>query len=126
MTSHHFVSAGWPYLYDVPGLHNCVPMLFADVYARYYRHKGDEVYFLCGADEHGARTEYVAHGYGVTPKQLLDEKYDATVPLLKQMGLSFDAFGRTGDAFHQQFVQQFFTDLIARGFLQEGKQKVAW
>ncbi len=31
---HRFVSAGWPYLYDIPGLHNCVPMLFADIVAR--------------------------------------------------------------------------------------------
>jgi methionyl-tRNA synthetase len=122
----HFVSAGWPYLYDIPGLHNCVPMLFADVYARYYRLKGDEVYFLCGADEHGARTEYVAQGYGITPKQLLDEKYQATLPLLEKMGLSFDNFGRTGDPFHKQFVQEFFTNLIARNMLVEGKQKVAW
>lgn len=122
----HFISAGWPYLYDIPGLHNCVPMLFADVYARYYRNKGDEVFFLSGADEHGARTEYVAQGYGTTPKQLLDEKYDATLPLLKDLSLSFDAFGRTGDAFHQQYVQEFFSDLIKHEKIIPGTQKVAW
>lgn len=122
----HFVSAGWPYLYDVPGLHNCVPMLFADVYARYYRLKGDEVFFLCGADEHGARTEYVAKGYGTTPKELLDAKYNATLPLLKKLGLSFDAFERTGDEYHKQFVQDFFADLSKNNFLSAGQQKVGW
>jgi methionyl-tRNA synthetase len=121
-----FVSAGWPYLYDIPGLHNCVPMLFADVYARFYRYKGDEVYFLSGADEHGARTEYVAQGYGTTPKQLLDEKYHATLPLLKKLGLSFDAFERTGDPLHKQFVQKFYDDLLKQNMLIEGKQKIAW
>ena len=122
----HFVSAGWPYLYDIPGLHNCVPMLFADVYARYYRLKGEEVYFLCGADEHGARTEYVAQGYGTTPQQLLDEKYEATLPLLEKLSLSFDAFERTSDPFHKKFVQEFFSDLLAQDAIVEQEQKVPW
>jgi len=122
----HFVSAGWPYLYDVPGLHNCVPMLFADVCARFFRWKGDEVFFLCGADEHGARTEYVAEGYGTTPRQLLDAKFDATVPLLEKLSLSFDAFERTGDPFHRTFVTNLFEHLGERGLLTAGTQRVAW
>jgi len=122
----HFVSAGWPYLYDIPGLHNCVPMLFADVCARYYRTKGEEVFFLSGADEHGARTEYVAQGYGTTPQKLLDEKYQATLPLLDQLELSFDAFERTTDRFHKKFVQDFFAELRTKEALIESTQKVAW
>ncbi len=122
----HFISAGWPYLYDIPALHNCVPMFFADVFARYHRLIGDEVFFLCGADEFGARTEYVARGYGVTPGALLDEKFDATVPLLTKLGLSFDCFGRTQDPYHQKFVQEFVTDLVDRGVVVPRSQKVAW
>jgi len=119
----HFVSAGWPYLYDVPGLHNCVPMLFADVCARFHRLQGHEVFYLCGADEHGARTEYVARGYGTTPRELLDSKFEATLPLLAQLELSFDYFGRTGDPFHAQFVSEFVDDLKAREIIIEGTQK---
>lgn len=124
--SRHFISAGWPYLYDIPGLHNCFPMLFADICARYFRLKGEEVYYLCGADEHGARTEYVAQGYGTTPKELLDSKYDATLPLLKKLELSLDAFERTSDKNHQKFVQNFIEDLIKRELIIESSQKVAW
>ncbi len=122
----HFVSAGWPYLYDIPGLHNCVPMLFADVCARFHRMSGEEVFFLCGADEHGARSEYVAHGYGITPKQLLDSKYEATLPLLNKLELSFDHFGRTQDPFHAQFVQELIQDLVDREVVTSGTQKIAW
>lgn len=122
----HFVSAGWPYLYDVPGLHNCVPMLFADVCARFHRLQGDEVFYLCGADEHGARTEYVARGYGTTPKQLLDSKFEATLPLLAKLELSFDTFGRTGDPNHAHFVQEFIQDLLNREIIIEDTQKIAW
>lgn len=122
----HFVSAGWPYLYDVPGLHNCVPMLFADVCARFHRLQNHEVFYLCGADEHGARTEYVARGYGTTPKALLDSKFEATLPLLNQLELSFDYFGRTGDSFHAQFAQDFVEQLRQHEIIIEDTQKIAW
>lgn len=122
----HFVSAGWPYLYDIPGLHNCVPMLFADVCARFHRLQGHKVFYLCGADEHGARTEYVARGYRTTPKELLDSKFEATLPLLDKLELSFDYFGRTSDSFHGKFVQDFIQDLIEREIIIPGTQKIAW
>src|SRR3989338_8927935 len=79
-----FVSAGWPYLYDIPGLHNCIPMLFADIVARFFRLSGDDVLYVTGSDEHGARIEFVAQGHGRSPKALIDEKFEATLPLLKR------------------------------------------
>lgn len=107
-----FVSAGWPYLYDIPGLHNCVPMLFADIVARFYRLRGDDVLFVTGSDEHGARIEYVAQGYGRDPKGLVDEKHRQTLPLLRELGLSFDVFGRTSDVQHREFCSDFFAGLL--------------
>lgn len=112
--SRYFISAGWPYLYDIPGLHNCIPMLFADVYARFFRQMGHEVYFLCGGDEHGSRIEFVARGYQQSPQDLVNEKYEATVPLLKKLGISLDHFGRTTDPHHQVFVREFINRVIVR------------
>lgn len=126
MTMRRFVSAGWPYLYDVPGLHNCVPMLFADVMARVYRLDGDDVFFLCGADEHGARIEYVAEGLGRAPGAVVDAALAATQPLFAPLSLSFDRFGRTGDAEHVRFVQEFVARLRATGALVARDVDVAW
>jgi len=111
----YFISAGWPYLYDVPGLHNCVPMLFADVYARFRRLVGDEVFYLCGGDEHGSRVEFVARGLGRSPQDLVDEKHAATVPLLKEMGISVDEFGRTSAPRHKARVRRYLAGLHERG-----------
>ena len=124
--SRYFVSAGWPYLYDIPGLHNCVPMLFADVHARFLRSGGHEVYFLCGADEHGSRVEFVARGCGKDPRTLVDEKYASTLPLLAAMGLGFDTFGRTTDPRHSQFVQVFLGHLETQGKIARRSVKVAY
>lgn len=110
-----FVSAGWPYTYEIPGLHNCVPMLFADSVARWRRLRGDDVYFTSGADEHGSRVELVAEGRGMTPRALVDEKLAATLPLLGKLELSFDAFGRTTDSHHEAFVARFLGNLVRKG-----------
>ncbi|MBI4576750.1 MAG: class I tRNA ligase family protein [Planctomycetes bacterium] len=112
-----FINAGWPYLYDVPGLHNCVPMLFADVYARFHRLGGDEVFFLSGGDEHGSRVEFVARGLRRHPQGLVDEKYAATVPLLEAMGISLDTFARTTDPRHGRFVGEYLARLFERGLV---------
>ncbi|MBI4509025.1 MAG: class I tRNA ligase family protein [Deltaproteobacteria bacterium] len=119
-----FVSAGWPYLYDIPGLHNCVPMLFADVAARFHRLHGDDVFFLCGSDDHGARIEFVSEGYGKKPADLVREKYEATLPLLGRLGLSFDLFGRTSDERHRAFVQGFYARLRSRGALSAREESI--
>lgn len=113
----YFISAGWPYLYDVPGLHNCVPMLFADVYARFHRLVGDEVFFLCGGDEHGSRVEFVARGLKKQPQALVDEKHAVTVPLLKELGISLDEFGRTSAPCHRAYVHGYLAKLYERGRL---------
>jgi len=121
-----FISAGWPYLYDVPRLHNCVPMLLADVAARFFRLQGDEVFFLCGADEHGARVQFVAEGYGKFPGALVDDKVAASLPLFSGLHLSFDRFGRTTDPEHQRFVRDFLFDLDRRGALEERALQVPY
>jgi methionyl-tRNA synthetase len=119
-----FVSAGWPYLYEVPGLHNCIPMLFADAVARWRRIRGDAVTFTSGADEHGARVEFVAEGRGTTPRDLVDAKVNATLPLLRQLGLSLDLFGRTTDDGHRRFVMGFVGSLVARGAAERRRLRV--
>ncbi|MSP15272.1 MAG: hypothetical protein EXR73_01445 [Myxococcales bacterium] len=126
MNTRRFISAGWPYLYDVPALHNCVPMLFADVIARFSRLRGDHVLFLCGGDEHGARVEYVAEGVGRTPREVVDAAHAATMPLLSALSLSFDEFGRTSDPEHGRFVTDFVARLRARDALVTRELDVAW
>src|SRR5690349_13014328 len=89
-------------------------MLFGDAMVRFYRHRGDEVFFLSGADCHGARVEYVAEGLGLTPKALVDRSLDATRPLFERLELSFDELGRTDDPSHIAWVKDFFAELRRR------------
>ena len=44
----------------------------ADIYARYLRMKGEDVFFVCGSDEHGVAISIKAKKEGKTPKEIID------------------------------------------------------
>ena len=55
------VTAAWPYIYHLPHLGTLIgSVLSADVVARYYRLKGEEVLYVTGSDEHGTPIEVEA------------------------------------------------------------------
>jgi len=53
----------------MPHLGTLVQVLSADVVARYYRLKGDDVVMVSGSDEHGTPIEVEAVKLGISPKQ---------------------------------------------------------
>ena len=64
------------YVNDVPHIGHAYTTIAADVLARYYRMKigGDNVYFLTGTDEHGAKIAQAAEKNKMTPQEFVDQK----------------------------------------------------
>ena len=48
----------------------------ADIYARYLRMKGEDVFFVCGSDEHGVAISIRAKREGKSPKELIDHYHN--------------------------------------------------
>ena len=92
-------------------------LLSADVVARYYRLKGDEVLYVTGSDEHGTPIEVEAIKLGVHPKELTDKIHDQVVKLFKRWGLSLDNYTRTENPVHKQFVQETFMKIHRNGYI---------
>ena len=69
------VACGWPCVKYVPHLGTLVQVLSADVVARYYRLKGEDVAVVSGSDEHGTPIEVEALRLGISPKQLTDKNH---------------------------------------------------
>ena len=55
------VTCAWPYVNNIPHLGTVVQMLSADVIARYYRLRGEDVQMVSGSDEHGTPIEVEAY-----------------------------------------------------------------
>ncbi|MCD6241097.1 class I tRNA ligase family protein, partial [Candidatus Bathyarchaeota archaeon] len=105
-------------MYHLPHLGTLIgSLLSADVVARYYRLKGDEVLYVTGSDEHGTPIEVEAIKLGVHPKELTDKIHDQVVKLFKKWGLSLDNYTRTENPIHKQFVQETFMKIYRNGYI---------
>ena len=102
----------------VPHLGNLVgSVLSADVTARYYRLRGDDVLLVSGSDEHGTPIEVEALRQGITPKELTDRNHAIVADLFKRWGASFDNYTRTESPVHKEFVQETLMKIYKNGYI---------
>jgi len=112
------VTSAWPYINYVPHLGNIVSsILSADVVARYYRLRGDDVVYVTGSDEHGTPIEVEAVRLGIPPKQLTDQNHKKVVNLFEKWGISFSNYTRTENPLHKKFVQDLLMKIYDNGYI---------
>ena len=97
MSSRFFITTSIAYVNAPPHIGFALESLQADVLARLRRQKGEEVFFLTGTDEHGAKIARAAEAAGRTPKELVDENSEKFKKLKSALNLSWDNFIRTSD-----------------------------
>jgi methionyl-tRNA synthetase len=91
--------------------------LSADVVARYYRLKGEDVLMVSGSDEHGTPIEVEAVRLGIPPKELTDRNHAKVVKLIGKWGISFDNYTSTESPVHKEFVQNLLLKIYKNGFI---------
>ncbi len=111
------VTSAWPYINYVPHLGNLLPILSADVIARYYKLRGEDVLFVSGSDEHGTPIEVEAIRRKISPKELTDRNHALVSSLFEKWGISFDNYTRTESEVHKQFVRDLFLKIEKNGYL---------
>jgi len=111
------VTAAWPYINHIPHLGNLLPILSADVIARYYRLKGEETLFVSGSDEHGTPIEVEAIRQNISPKELTDRNHEIVSLLFKKWAISFDNYTRTESEVHKEFVRNVMLSLEKNGYI---------
>ncbi|MCD6529166.1 methionine--tRNA ligase [Candidatus Bathyarchaeota archaeon] len=112
------VTSAWPYINFIPHIGNIIgSALSADVIARYYRLKGEEVLFVSGSDEHGTPIEVEAAKLGVHPKNLTDVNHAKVSELFRRWDISFDNYTRTENEIHKKFVQDLLMKIYRNGYV---------
>ncbi len=92
-----YLTTSIAYVNAAPHLGFALELAQADVIARWHRQKKDEVFFLTGTDEHGAKITRAAEAAGKNPKEFVDENAAKFQALKKQLNISWDDFIRTSD-----------------------------
>lgn len=87
----------------------------ADIYARYLRLNGRDVLFIGGSDEHGVPITIKAKAEGVTPQDIVDRYHKIIDDSFRELGISFDIYGRTTSKTHARTASDFFRKLYDKG-----------
>ncbi|RLI11144.1 methionine--tRNA ligase, partial [Candidatus Bathyarchaeota archaeon] len=122
----YVVCAAWPYINYVPHLGTIIPLLSADVVARFLRMRGHEVVFVSGSDEHGTPIEVEAVRQGIDPKELTDRNHELVVKLLAEWELSLDSYIRTEHPVHKEFIKRFYERVYRNGYVFERDEELPY
>lgn len=109
------------YINDIPHIGHAYTTIAADVLARYYKEKGDEVFFLTGTDEHGAKIAEAAKNAGKEPKEFVDGLLPRFKEAWKNLNIEYSEFFRTTDPKHEKIVQELVGKLVEKGFVEKKK-----
>ncbi len=119
--SKFYVTTPIYYVNDVPHIGHSYTTIAADVLARYHRIKGDDVFFLTGTDEHGAKVAQSAKAGGKTPLEFCDEVSEKFRQTWRLMNIENDYFIRTTADFHVKAVQKILEILNDKGLIYKGE-----
>lgn len=107
MKNKFYITTPIYYVNAVPHLGSAYTTIAADVLSRYYRLKfgAENVYFMTGTDEHGAKIQEIAEAAGKTPKVFTDEIAAEFQKTWENLNISNDNFIRTTDKHHVEAVK---------------------
>lgn len=119
-----YITTSIAYTNAPPHIGFALEILQADVLARYHHFLGEDVFFLTGTDEHGAKVAKAAKEEGKNPKEFVDEISAQFKALKKVLNLANNDFIRTTDKRrHWPAVRKVWLKLKEKGDIYKKKYK---
>jgi methionyl-tRNA synthetase len=113
------------YVNAKPHIGHAYTTIAADVLARFYRQQlgKENVFFLTGTDEHGAKIQKKAEEAGKSPQEFVDEISSEFKKLWAKdkLNIEYDNFIRTTDGTHIKAVQRVLQTLKDKGAIYKGE-----
>ncbi len=119
MNKKFYITTAIDYINGKPHIGHSYEKVAADVLARFHRAKGQDVRFLTGTDEHGAKIEKFAADSGLPIEKFADEAAAGFKLAWDNLNVSYDRFIRTTDSDHIQTVEELVTKIKDNGYLYE-------
>src|SRR3989338_8992964 len=111
-----YITTTIPYVNADPHIGFALEIVHADIFARYKKLTGHEVFFNTGTDEHGIKIFRKAAELKQDAQEYVDKSAAKYRELLPILGVSEDIhFVRTTDPKHKKAVQEFWRRCAAAG-----------
>ena len=120
------IGGAWPYANGSLHIGHVAALLPGDVLARYYRAKGERVFYVSGSDCHGTPITIRARQEGSTPEAISETYHAEFCEVFGKLGFSYDLYTKTSDTHHKAFVTEFHRKLYEGSYVEERMVKQAY
>jgi len=109
----YYITTPIYYVNSKPHIGHAYTTIVADILARYYRQKlgNNNVWFLTGTDEHGAKIAQAAEKEGIDPQAFTDNISALFKDTWTNLNISNDDFIRTTESRHETVVKEILLKL---------------
>jgi methionyl-tRNA synthetase len=121
MKKKFYVTTPIYYVNDVPHIGHTCTTIAADIIARYHKLLGEEVFFLTGTDEHGAKVAEAAKEKGLSPQEFCDQVAKNFQEIWPKLNIKYDYFIRTTNPDHEKIVQEIIQKIYENGDIYKAK-----
>lgn len=118
--AHSYVTTPLYYVNADPHLGHVYTTIVADVWARYRRWLGHEVFFSTGTDEHGQKVAEKAKEHNQTPQEHVNHYSQVFRAMTRGLNATCDDFIRTTEVRHHKAAAAFWKNLEESGFIYKG------
>jgi len=115
MSKNFYITTPIYYPSGKPHMGHAYSSIVADIFARFKRLEGFNVYFLTGTDEHGQKIQKEAKKENKDPKIFCDEISETFRSLTKKLNLTNNDFIRTTEKRHFKSVVEIWNKLVESG-----------
>jgi methionyl-tRNA synthetase len=111
MPRKYYITTAIDYVNSAPHIGTAYEKISGDVFARFHRLLGEDVYFQMGSDEHSLNVLRSARAKGADPLAYCDEMEQVFRGVWKKLEISFDRFIRTSEEDHVVGLSKLFRNL---------------
>ncbi len=120
------IGGAWPYANGSLHIGHLAALLPGDVLARYFRLKGERVFYVSGSDCHGTPITIRAKQENKTPPEISEFYHNEFCDVFEKLGFSYDLYTKTTDERHKEFVTDFHKKLYESEYIEERTVKQAY
>ncbi|KGQ71052.1 methionine--tRNA ligase [Chelonobacter oris] len=111
------VTCALPYANGPIHLGHLLEHIQADIWVRFQRMRGHEIYFVCADDAHGTPIMLKADQLGITPEQLIEQVKSEHKADFDGFNISFDNYHSTHSEENRTLSETIYTRLKNNGFI---------
>jgi methionyl-tRNA synthetase len=120
MSKKRYLTTPLYYVNDVPHIGHAYTTIAADIMARWLRLMDQDVFFLTGTDEHGAKIAKAAMESNQSPQEFVNRISGEYKRVWSILNISYDDFIQTSSDRHKTVVQTVFEKLKSTGDIYKG------